>query len=169
MLIYSTTHIIQSQSNSNCRFQQSSANLRFNCPPCRLHGLQMKLLEKGQENDLKVEWSDQDNINKFSKLSVRMDKLNQKHSELKQEYEYLQDLEQELDLLDEETLKYKVGDAFISQSIDQVELRLNKDMERIKKELESDDCKIQELQQEMARLKAILYGKFGSSINLEKD
>ena len=128
----------------------------------------MKLLEKGQENDMKVSWEDQNNINKFSKFTLRLDKLLLTIENRKQEYEYLQDLETELELLDDELIKYKIGDCFVSLSVEKVQERLEQDTLKIKTALDRDDDEILELKEEMAKLKAVLYGKFGSSINLEK-
>ena len=64
----------------------------------------MKLLNEGEDNESQVTWEDQNNINKFSKLNVRLDALDTKYEAKKTEKEYLEDLSNELELADEEEL-----------------------------------------------------------------
>lgn len=64
----------------------------------------MKLLNEGEDNESQVTWEDQNNINKFSKLNVRLDTLDVKYEAKKTEKEYLEDLSNELELADEEEL-----------------------------------------------------------------
>ena len=114
-------------------------------------------------------WDDQKNINAFSKLSVRLERLEDRFQQKKQEKEYLDDLTTELELADEEELiKYKVGDAFVSISLEETQERLTVEDSRIKQELEDLSGQLEKVTADMAKLKTLLYAKFGKSINLEK-
>jgi hypothetical protein len=43
----------------------------------------MKLLGEGQENDSQVTWEDQNNINQFSKLTIRLESLEEVYDKKK--------------------------------------------------------------------------------------
>ncbi|CAG8709518.1 10453_t:CDS:2, partial [Scutellospora calospora] len=97
-----------------------------------------------------------------------------RYEEKKQEKEYLDDLLQELEqqelLGDEnELFRYKIGDAFISVTLEDARQRVIKDEELLTEELEKLNNEMKTLNTEMDKLKVLLYGKFGKAINLEKD
>ena len=58
----------------------------------------------GEETDVDVSWEDQQNINSFSKLNLKLDRLEETQTETKREKEYLDDLSTELELADEDEL-----------------------------------------------------------------
>jgi prefoldin subunit 4 len=43
----------------------------------------MKLLEEGEVNDTQVTWEDQNSINQFSKLNIRLEALDAKYEQKK--------------------------------------------------------------------------------------
>ncbi|KAJ3217633.1 hypothetical protein HK099_005392 [Clydaea vesicula] len=122
----------------------------------------MNLEVAKEESDQELLWEDQQNINKFSKLS---NKILEKNAELKvtlQEKEYLEDILQELELADEEEeIKYKVGGCFVSLSLEQVQQRLQDSLKEGEKKFELLTKEIKGIDDEMSKLKVLLYGKFG--------
>ena len=113
-------------------------------------------------------WDDQSNINSFSKL---VNRVSDRESQLKikeQDKEYLDDLENELELADdEEKIPYRIGDSFIMISLEQAQRRLEKEKEGVTTDIDTLTAEVDGIKEEMARLKVKLKSKFGDSINLE--
>ncbi|KAL2912232.1 hypothetical protein HK105_208300 [Polyrhizophydium stewartii] len=127
-------------------------------------------LKEEEETDAQVTWEDQRNINMFSKLNIRLESIEEQYEAKKNEKEYLDDLTVELELADEdEPVKYRIGDAYVSLSLSDAQGRIESEQAQLTQELESFSNRINGIKTEMAKLKALLYGKFGKSINLEKD
>jgi prefoldin subunit 4 len=57
----------------------------------------------------------------------------------------------------------------VSLSLESCQERIEKDQSALNEELGQYQDEIDTLNKEMAKLKALLYGKFGNTINLEKD
>ncbi|KAK7473148.1 hypothetical protein VKT23_001249 [Stygiomarasmius scandens] len=131
----------------------------------------MRMIDKEQENDDSVEvtWEDQQRINTFSKLNTRIKSIEAKLEGLKEEKEALDDLAMELELADEdEPVLYKVGEAFLHLPLPKALKRLKKDQTEIDSQVSSLASSAEEIEKEMKLLKVTLYGKFGSSINLDE-
>ncbi|CAJ0627360.1 7836_t:CDS:2, partial [Entrophospora sp. SA101] len=112
---------------------------------------------------------DQQRINEFSKANTKYSDLEETYENKKQEKEYLDDLTNELELLDEEEkIKYKIGDSFIDLPILKVQELIEKDKALLEGELESIKNEFDELKNKMSNLKVHLYRKFGKAINLER-
>ncbi|KAJ3245475.1 hypothetical protein HDU78_009228 [Chytriomyces hyalinus] len=127
------------------------------------------LQEEGAQDDVQVTWADQQNINHFAKLNTAMSDMEEAYEEKKKEREYLEDLEMELELADEEdAVRYKIGDAFIHMSLDAAQERLTNDKSELVADIEGLKTEMDSLQTEMEKLKKLLYARFGKSINLEK-
>lgn len=65
--------------------------------------------------------------------------------------------------------RYKIGEAFISISVEQAQQRIEKDKEILIQELEQIQNEMNSINEQMSQLKVHLYGKFGKAINLEKE
>jgi prefoldin subunit 4 len=129
----------------------------------------LRMLEKDQEVDVDVEWEDQQHINEFSRLNTLVTDWEEKLNEKKQEKEYLEDLNTELELMDDdELIRYRIGDAFIMLSLEEARTRLENEQEKLNQEMEELSGKMSEATDRMQVLKRILYGKFGNAINLDK-
>ncbi|KAI9090060.1 Prefoldin beta-like protein [Phlyctochytrium arcticum] len=129
----------------------------------------MKMLNEGEDADTEVTWDDQQNINKFSRCNMKLQNLEEAYEEKKKEKEYLDDLSTELELADEDELvKYRVGDAFISLSLEACQERIESEQSSLTSELEGLSSTIGGINEEMSKLKVLLYKKFGNSINLER-
>ncbi|OVF05533.1 putative prefoldin subunit [Clavispora lusitaniae] len=129
----------------------------------------MELLPSGQKNTTEVLWEDQQKINKFSSLINRKDALSEQLQKLKTEKEYVDDLALEIELLDEsDKIQYKVGDVFVFLSVTEAVENIEKENESLDTKVEQLSDEIDEIDQQLAQLKAHLYGKFGQNINLER-
>ncbi|THU94203.1 prefoldin [Dendrothele bispora CBS 962.96] len=128
-------------------------------------------IDQDQETDDSVEvtWEDQQRINTFSKLNTRIKSIEGKLEVFKQEKEALDDLAMELELADEdEPVLYKVGEAFLHLPLSKALKRLQKDQAEIDSQVSSLSSSAEDIEKEMKLLKVALYGKFGSSINLDE-
>jgi prefoldin subunit 4 len=72
-------------------------------------------------------------------------------------------------LADEEQTRFVVGGCFVHLDNDEAEERLQGESDSTKGEIEEKQAELEGLVAKMAELKALLYSKFGSSINLEED
>ncbi|KAG0312091.1 hypothetical protein BGZ99_009728 [Dissophora globulifera] len=131
----------------------------------------MRMLEKDEEEgDIQVSWQDQQNINTFSKHNARFQDLEETYEAKKTEKEYLDDLAMELELADEdEPVRYRIGEAFVSLSLEAAQERIAKTQGELDKEIEALKGQMDEAVEKMDELKKVLYARFGNAINLEKD
>ncbi|KAG9287456.1 hypothetical protein G9A89_023828 [Geosiphon pyriformis] len=131
---------------------------------------QMRMISKDDEVDVEVTWEDQQRINSFSKLNAKHSDLEEIYNAKKIERELIEDLSSELELADEDKeIPYKIGDAFISLTLEEVQQRITQESEDLRQELENLRDEMVALMQKMNELKGLLYGKFGKAINLEKE
>ncbi|PRP89361.1 VIP3 protein [Planoprotostelium fungivorum] len=126
-------------------------------------------LNREEEVEAEVNREDQDNINAFGRLNLRLhdirDELN-----LKQEYRNnVQDANNELLLGDDEEVRYRMGETFVLMSKDEVTALLERDEENINSDIDKLNEEAEQIQKDLSVLKAKLYAKFKSSINLEED
>ncbi|PFH53701.1 hypothetical protein AMATHDRAFT_78842 [Amanita thiersii Skay4041] len=128
----------------------------------------LRMLDE-KEEAAEVTWEDQQRINSFSKLNVRLRNLEGRTEELKQEKEALDDLATELELADEsEPVLYKIGESFLHMSLPQAQKRLEMDQEDIDTRLSSILKATESCESQMKELKVTLYAKFGKAINLDE-
>ncbi len=64
--------------------------------------------------------------------------------------------------------RFKIGDAFISISLDDAQDRLEQEKTRISAEADKLKKDMTDVTRMLEQLKVILYTKFGKSINLER-
>jgi prefoldin subunit 4 len=77
---------------------------------------------------------------------------------------------QEIELLidDEDGVPYRIGDSFYTLSAVEATRRMEDEKASLEGEIATMDEGIEEIKDQLEGLKKRLYGKFGSSINLEK-
>lgn len=127
------------------------------------------MLKSEEETDVPVTWEDQQKINSFSKYVSRLEKRETELVKKTQEREYLEDLETELELSDEDCpLPYRVGDSFVNMSLEKVQYSLSVEKEAVENDVKHLKGQIESIRSEMDGLKVYLYTKFGKSINLER-
>lgn len=123
--------------------------------------------------NLHVSLEDQQNINRFGNLNTKvetkkvdLESLQKKKTEYEVAVEDIEEAELEGDT--EEIIAYKVGTSFVEFDFEDGKKQLEADLEVIKKEINKIEEFISETQDEMTKLQAILYGKFGKeNIGLE--
>ena len=70
-------------------------------------------------------------------------------------------------LSDDDVVKYTVGECFVHMDGDAAEERLTTEAGRASSELDTLKKELDEINEEMASLKKLLYAKFKDQINLE--
>ncbi|KAK0706946.1 Prefoldin subunit-domain-containing protein [Lasiosphaeria miniovina] len=124
--------------------------------------------EEAAGEEIEVRREDQDKINKFSRLHQHELSIEEKLTIKNKEKEELDDVTTELELADEdETVPYKVGDAFFHVSLPQAQEMLGVSSAKIEDEIAVLEDKLAGIRDEMSELKVDLYARFGKTINLE--
>ncbi|KAK4152897.1 Prefoldin subunit-domain-containing protein [Chaetomidium leptoderma] len=131
-----------------------------------------RMLTKEEEDamgdEIEVRREDQDKINKFSRLHQHELSIEDELKAKNKEKEELDDITSELELADEDdTVPYKIGDAFFHLQLPQAQEMLGSSTERLEEEISELEDKMGNIREEMTKLKVELYARFGKTINLE--
>ncbi|PWN22159.1 Prefoldin, subunit 4 [Microstroma glucosiphilum] len=130
----------------------------------------MRMLNETEENDVSVSFSDQQSINAFSRYNNRVTDYEEDLKRKREEKEAVEEVMMELELVDEEEeVLYKIADSFVHLPQPKVISLLEKETTKLDEEIEALKARVDECEEEMKKLKVVLYGKFGSNINLERD
>jgi prefoldin subunit 4 len=114
-------------------------------------------------------WEDQQRINRFSILNMDWHDLEKEVKLREEKLHALQDAADEIELLIGDSVKCLIGESFVELTNDEVLARLERLKAADRVETEGLRGKMEEMEREMKTLKAHLYAKFGSRINLEED
>ena len=128
----------------------------------------VKNLGKGKE-EIEITLEDQQQINTFARRNARMEELKDEIETKKKDLQNLEDASDELLMVEDSLISYKVGEVFLQMSQDDIETQLEKAKAKIKDEIQNCEEQFTEIRDTLTSLKAKLYGKFGDSINLEAD
>ncbi|ORY89623.1 Prefoldin, subunit 4 [Leucosporidium creatinivorum] len=130
----------------------------------------MRMLENDDADaDTLVTLEDQRNINAFSKLNSRSDEVTAELESIKKQLEDVEEVETEMELMDEEEeVMYKLDSSFLRLPAGEVLTLLQASLEKLRSQTETLEKERDECEEGMTKLKAVLYAKFGTSINLEK-
>ncbi|CAK0839429.1 unnamed protein product [Prorocentrum cordatum] len=123
-----------------------------------------------EERDIQVEKDDQVRINKFSRLHMRFDDIDEEIIALKKKVQTYKDATEEIEgcmELDGGILM-RIGEAFTGVEEDTAVENLSKLTESAEARLSQLTDEIEQVKTDMDALKKVLYSKFGTSINLEK-
>ncbi|CAD8131952.1 unnamed protein product [Paramecium pentaurelia] len=121
-------------------------------------------------DNIEVDRQDQQKINSFSRLNMQYHELIRLNQARKDELVRLSDGKDEMELMDDdEKIPYKFGDSFIRVNVEKARTLIDEQVIQIKKQFEEDTKKIEETLKSMNNLKAKLYAKFGSQINLDDE
>eukprot|EP01117_Protostelium_nocturnum_P004575 TRINITY_DN164_c0_g1_i1.p1 TRINITY_DN164_c0_g1~~TRINITY_DN164_c0_g1_i1.p1 ORF type:complete len:130 (+),score=63.00 TRINITY_DN164_c0_g1_i1:337-726(+) len=128
------------------------------------------MLAREEEVEVDVTREDQDNINTFGRLNLRLSDVKDEIN-LKQEYRNnVQDASNEILLSDDEgPVRYRMGEVYLILSKDEVNELLEKEEEKTNGEIEALNAEADSIRTSLSELKVKLYSKFKSSINLEED
>jgi prefoldin subunit 4 len=69
---------------------------------------------------------------------------------------------------EDEGVPYKIGDSFYSLTVEDATERMEGEKVEIEAEIGKMEEGIESIREDLEKLKVKLYGKFGTSINLEK-
>ena len=119
-----------------------------------------------EDNTYQITWEDQKKINNFSRINVRFNELEKEINDLKEELNKLNDASDEIFISD--NISYVVGELFVEVNTDQAEKLLESRKEQVKKDLKDKQKEFKDIENKMKELKANLYARFGSHINLEE-
>ncbi|WFD43694.1 hypothetical protein MPSI1_002358 [Malassezia psittaci] len=125
----------------------------------------MQMLGDKSENDVEVSWADQQRINRFSRLHARFSDVEEELKARRTEREELEDLGMELELLSDERILYKVGEAYIAMEQQEALMQLEQDTKQADQQLDKLQEVMEECETGMKQLKVELYAKFGSNIS----
>ncbi|CAG4950228.1 unnamed protein product [Colias eurytheme] len=122
------------------------------------------------DSDVHISFEDQQKINKFARLNAKADDIKDELKIKQNDIKNLEEAVEELALADDsEKIPFLIGEVFICQSLEDT-LKSLEDMKGKKQnEIFELESKCEELKSQMSELKAHLYGKFGSHINLENE
>jgi prefoldin subunit 4 len=131
-------------------------------------------VDKSQEKDVPILKEDQERINRFARLSNRIQLLTGKVEEKKKELENYKDAcssAEEFALMAEEGefIRVLIGECYIEMDSEEAEAKLQMLQDELVAELDAHGEDEKAIQKEMAELKVLLYAKFGKTINLELD
>jgi len=125
-------------------------------------------LRSEASDEVPVVWEDQQRLNTFGRANNRLREYNDKLEELKTQLAGLDDANGDIEcLLDDDACRIQVGDLFVDVSNDDAAEYATKKADKIKAEMADIEVEVKKIQEEMAKLKVLLYAKFGNNINLE--
>jgi len=160
--------------DSNARQHRASSwqlLITWECPIFTCESMLRPAPPKAEATTAEVTSEDQRNINSFSKLNSLKDELKDDLQELEEELVRLRETSDELMMVleDDIPIKYKFGECFFELPKDEVESRVEQQIEVTEQKKAGLEKQISDIQVQLHSLKATLYGKFGKSIHLETD
>ncbi|CAD0200814.1 unnamed protein product [Chrysodeixis includens] len=122
------------------------------------------------DSDVHISFEDQQKINKFARLNAKVDDLKEELKVKQNDMKNLEEAVEELSLTDDsEKIPYLIGEVFMCQGLEDTLKFLDEAKGRKTNEINDLEGRCDELKSQMSELKAHLYGKFGSHINLENE
>ena len=122
-----------------------------------------------EQKDIEVAREDQERINKFSRLNMRFDELDEEITTMKSEIQAFKDAVEEVEgCMEADGILMKIDEAYTSVDEDSVTEKLTRLIDDSEASLSKKSDEIEHVKTELDSLKKLLYGKFGTSINLEK-
>ncbi|XP_004931476.1 probable prefoldin subunit 4 [Bombyx mandarina] len=122
------------------------------------------------DSDVHISYEDQQKINKFARLNAKVDDYKDELKVKQNDVKNLEEAVEELSLADDsEKIPYLIGEIFICQNLEITLKNLEEAKAKKIHEIHDLEEKCEELKSQMSDLKAHLYGKFGSHINLENE
>lgn len=126
------------------------------------------ILAKEEENDAEVRREDQDQINEFGRLNARLHEARREADNLKKLLEKIDDASTELMMGNGDNVMLRLGEAMFEASEDEATEFCEAEVERNQEIVDKLNEEEAEILEKQAELKKSLYGRFGSSINLEE-
>jgi len=118
--------------------------------------------------EIGVTWEDQQRINEFGRLNVRLTEINDELAVKKKNMDDLGDAEGDIEcLLEDDACKIKVGTLYVEVSNEEAEEYVQECKAEQEEEIASLGKEKDTITSKMDKLKVLLYQKFGNQINLE--
>ncbi|CAH2039625.1 unnamed protein product, partial [Iphiclides podalirius] len=122
------------------------------------------------DSDVHISYEDQQKINKFARLNAKVDDIKDELKVKQNDMKNLEEAVEELGLADDtDKIPYLIGEVFVCQTVEDTLKSLEKTKLKKENEISELEAQCEALRSQMSDLKAHLYGKFGSHINLEND
>ncbi|VDN04411.1 unnamed protein product [Thelazia callipaeda] len=124
------------------------------------------------EENIHVTADDQKLINRFARLHQKSIDVREKLDEMTRDLQNMSEASDEIFLLNDcdlQSIPYKTGSIFMHLDQERLQSKLQDMKEYLENQVAVLDEKLKSISRELGSLKAILYGKFGDSINLETD
>ncbi|CAK1586195.1 unnamed protein product [Parnassius mnemosyne] len=122
------------------------------------------------DSDVHISFEDQQKINKFARLNAKVDDIKDELKVKQNDMKNLEEAVEELSLADDtEKIPYLIGEVFVCQSLEDTLKSLEETKSKKENEISELEAKSEAIKAQMSELKAHLYGKFGSHINLENE
>jgi len=119
--------------------------------------------------DVEVRKEDQLLINEFGRLNAKMHERRADRAVLQKSLEEFDDATTELAMGDGDDVKLMLGgESFVDVSEDFATEYCEAEQEKIQAEMDHEDAEIEKITARQKELKVVLYGRFGSQINLEE-
>jgi len=135
--------------------------------PRRPHAAQADADDK--DDDVEVRLEDQQRINAFGRLNGRMHDIEEDVKAKQSQYDLLDDAANEIILADDdEPIRYAFGECYLEMTKDQADEMLEKQKGAVEDEINGHKGELKKIQEQLEDLKAKLYGRFGTNINLEE-
>lgn len=121
------------------------------------------------DSDIHIAYQDQQQINRFARLNAKNETRKEELKTLDKAIRLVEEAIEEIELADDdEKIPYMVGEVFLYQTKAQTEESLASEKTKLQEEMKTLQEDTDKLKEEMSELKKVLYGKFGSNINLDE-
>ena len=129
------------------------------------------MAQKQLDKEVHISLEDQQKINKFARLNSRLEDLKDDLKAKQEETKTLEDASGDLMMLedDDEKVLYQIGEVFVYLTQDEAQEKIETSKDNLGEAIKVVETRAQAIKDEMSGLKAQLYAKFGSAINLEAD
>lgn len=129
------------------------------------------MAQKQLDKEVHISLEDQQKINKFARLNSRHEDLKDDLKAKQEETKTLEDASGDLMMLedDDEKVPYQIGEVFVYLTQDEAQEKIETSKDNLGEAIKVVETRAQAIKDEMSGLKAQLYAKFGSAINLEAD
>ncbi|KAG9390467.1 Prefoldin subunit [Carpediemonas membranifera] len=128
------------------------------------------VLTREDESNAEVTRADQEKINLFSRLNTRLSGLKERSERLEADIDSIEQSEmvvEEMMVMDQDHVLLNVGTALVMADEDVASTYVSTEKDSLKAKHAEVVAEINKAEGEMSALKQELYGKFGSSINLD--
>lgn len=126
------------------------------------------MLRPEEESEAEVRREDQNNINQFARLNARLNEVKAEKESMKKQLEGIDDASTELMMGSGEQVMLMVGgETFFEVSEEYATEHCEAEVEKLQEQVDSLEQEEADILESQAKLKTILYGRFGKSIQLE--